>query len=268
MKADLHCHTTFSDGKFSVDEVLMYAKQTGLTHLAITDHDTFEGSKVAYARNSFLTIIIGIELSTYLQEESVHILGYFKNWEQVASMQPFLDNQLQKREERAYKIIENLKVMHGLKLDPTFIKKLTSITRGSIAREMVRQHLATDHREVFTKYLGDECPAYIPSTRLSTKIGIQMIHECGGLAVLAHPMDLKRNNPKDIIALGIDGIEAIYPKRQDVEQLYREIAQEHQLFITAGNDFHGLNDAKHGNIGDLSLKGKDLEVFLSRLYES
>lgn len=268
MKADLHCHTTFSDGKFTVDEVLTYAKQTGLTHLAITDHDTFEGSRLASKRNGSLSIIIGIELSTYHQEESVHILGYFKNWEQVESMQPFLNHQILKREERAYQIIENLNVMHGLKLDSSFLKKLNSITRGSIAREMIRQRVASNHNEIFTKYLGDTCPAYIPSTKLATEIGIKMIHDCGGLAVLAHPMDLKRNNPRAIIALGVDGIEAIYPKRQDVESLYREMAREHHLFITAGNDFHGLNEPKHGNIGELSLQGKDLEVFLQRLYES
>ncbi|MFA6628049.1 MAG: PHP domain-containing protein [Bacilli bacterium] len=268
MKADLHCHTTFSDGKFTVQEVLTYASQRGLDYLSITDHDTFAGSRVACAIPTRLKIIIGIELSTYLNDESVHILGFFNNWKQVESLQPFLDKQIQKREDRAYRMIENLKVMHGLHLNPAFLKKLNSITRGSIAREMINQQLAGDHKEVFTKYLGDDCPAYIPSTKVSTQKGIDLIHQCGGLAVLAHPMNLKKNDPVTIIKLGVDGLEAIYPRSQDQEGLYRQMAKDHGIFITAGNDFHALNDTKHGAIGDLVLSGRDLDIFLGALYES
>ncbi len=268
MRADLHCHTNFSDGKFTVQEVLTYAEARGLNYLAITDHDTFDGSRVASTLSTSIKLIIGIELSTFYNDESVHILGYFKNWSQVEALQPFLDDQIIKREQRAYKIIDNLQVMHGLQMNTAFLKKLNSITRGSIAREMIRQKLATDNKEIFSKYLGDHCPAYIPSTKVSTQKGIELIHACGGLAVLAHPMNLRKTNPIDILKMGVDGLEAIYPTGIDKEGFYRQMAKDYGLFITAGNDFHALNDYKHGNIGELVLSNSDLDIFLGALYES
>ena len=77
MKADLHIHTTYSDGVFSVKEVVKFAEKEGLTHISITDHDTLSGTLEALTMKTSLTIIPGIELSTYHQDESIHILGVF-----------------------------------------------------------------------------------------------------------------------------------------------------------------------------------------------
>ncbi len=266
MKADLHTHTTFSDGKYSVKEILSQVQNIGLDYLSITDHDTFEGNRLAYNISLLPQIIIGIELSTYHNDESVHILGYFKNWQDASKLEAHLQKQIQTRIKRAHQLIKNLEIFYGLKLDISFLDDLNSITRASIARAMIKQKLASSYEEIFTKYLGDDCPAYIPSSHFPTKEGIKLIKNSGGLAVLAHPMELNKNNPLEIIKLGVDGLEAIYSNRKEVEAYYRKMAFDNKLFVTAGSDFHYYNDNQHSNLGDTYLEGEDLKIFLDKLY--
>ncbi|HHU56380.1 MAG TPA: PHP domain-containing protein [Acholeplasmataceae bacterium] len=268
MKADLHIHTTYSDGKFTVEEVINLAISRNLDLISITDHDTFEGVKTALNMKKDLRIIIGIELSTIRNGENVHILGYFKNQDKIDEMQPILDKQIVRRHERAYKVLEKLKEHFNIDLDPSFIKETESVTRGTIAREIIKQGYDYTNRIIFKYMIGEGCPAYIPSSKIETEIGIKMIKECGGLAVLAHPMHLEHNDPQDIINYGLDGIEAIYPFKEDQEEKYRKLAEKNNIFITAGSDFHDFNDGRHGNIGDKYLIGDDLNKFLSVLYES
>jgi predicted metal-dependent phosphoesterase TrpH len=267
MKADLHSHTTFSDGKYTVDELLDYAILNNLDMISITDHDCFDGSILASKTDKNIKVIFGMELSTYRNDESVHILGYFKSLDNIKVIQPILDDQVAKRKIRALAMLEKLNQLFQIKLDPQFIYDTESVTRGSIAREIIKQGYPYTNREIFQKMIGDDSLAYIPSTKRSTKEGIDLIHKCGGLAVLAHPMELKKNKAQDIIDLGVDGIEAIYPNRKSEEGLYRELAKKNNLFITGGSDFHTFNDGRHGNIGQVYLSGEDLEIFLKVLYE-
>lgn len=267
MKADLHTHTNFSDGKYSVEELMDFAINNNLDMLSITDHDTFDGIKLASTLNKPLKLIYGIELSTYLNDESVHILGYFKDLKNIETMEPILHNQLSKRKDRAYQMLDLLKLHFNIDLNRDFVAQTESITRGTIAREIVKQGYPYTNQYIFQKMIGDGCPAYIPSSKLDTASGIKLIKDCGGLAVLAHPMDLKKNDPVDIIKLGVDGIEAIYAAHLDQEGLYREMAKKYNLFITGGTDFHYFNDGRHGNIGQTSINGADLERFLQVLNE-
>ncbi len=267
MKADLHSHTNYSDGKYSPNELLDYAINNNLDIISVTDHDTFSGVKEAVTLNKQIRVILGIELSTYLNDESVHILGYFKNLDNVEKLEPILDNLINKRKSRAVEMLDKLEELFNIKLDRSFIKDVQSVTRGTIAKEIIKQGYPYSNKEIFTKMIGDDCPAYIPSTKMDTKYGIKLIKEAGGLAVLAHPMLLKKNNPEEIISFGVDGIEAIYPNQQDKENIYRKLAKDNGIFITGGTDFHYFNDGRHGNIGQTYLSGKDLEVFLEKLDE-
>lgn len=268
MKADLHVHTNNSDGKYSVAEALKLAQEHRFDYLSITDHDTFAGVKEAQKINSSTNLIIGIELSTIRNDENVHILGYFKNDSLIDKMQPILDQQVIRRHQRAYLMLDKLKKHFNIDLDPSFINEVESVTRGTIAREIIKQGYDYDNRIIFKYMIGKGCPAYIPSSKIPTAEGIKLIQDCGGLAVLAHPMLLKENNPEEIINLGIDGIEAIYPFQEKEEQKYRELAKKHHLFITGGTDFHYNNDGRHGNFGSKYLQDDDLEKFLTVLYES
>jgi predicted metal-dependent phosphoesterase TrpH len=268
-KADLHMHTTYSDGSMTLKEVIQLAINANLDYISITDHDTLKGSIEAYNLQEIyeeIKFIIGFELSTESNDESVHILGYFKDSTNLDRLEDFLDDQRKQRVVRAHKIKDALLKHFNIDLNMDFADSLYSITRGSIANEIIKQGFPYSRKEIFDKMIGNGCPAYYPSTKLTTKHGIKLIHEYGGLAVLAHPCLLKKNNPEDIIKLGIDGIEAIYPmNKENDEIIFRGFAKKYNLFITAGNDFHTFHDGKHGNIGELVLTNNDLEIFLKKL---
>lgn len=269
IKADLHMHTNFSDGAKTVEEVIEIARSENLDYISITDHDTLAGSINAYnmqEKYHDIKFIIGIELSTENNDESVHILGYFKNPEDLKSFELYLENQRKQRKERAIKIKNALYEHFNIDLNMKFMDEIESVTRGTIANEIINQGYPYSRTEIFSKMIGNGNPAYYPSTKLTTKRGIKLIHDFGGLAVLAHPVLLKKNKVEEIISFGIDGIEAIYPANRDGdEDKYRGLAKIYGLFITAGNDFHDFNDNRHGHIGNLTLNDSDLNIFLKKL---
>lgn len=268
MKGDFHMHTTFSDGALTVDEVLALAKEKGLDIISITDHDELEGSIFAkkIADKYDIKTIVGFEFSTTFKDESIHILAYFKSLDYIDQLLKLLKVQREKRLHRAYEIKNRLKKFFNIDLDMTNLFKINSITRGSIANEIIKQGNNYTKQEIFKKMIGDDCPAYIPSSKIDTSYGIKLIKDCGGIAVLAHPINLKKVTPEEVIAFGIDGIEAIYPANQENDTLrYKSLAKKYNLFITAGSDFHSMNDHKHGNIGDIWIEDGDLNNFLKKM---
>ena len=100
---------------------------------------------------------------------------------------------------------------------------------------------------------------------MTPEYGIKMIHDHGGIAVVAHPCLLKKNNVFDIIKMGIDGIEGRYPSRFNDESMFRRFTKNNNLLFTAGSDFHYVNDMGHGDCGECTIDGKDLEKFLEVL---
>ncbi len=269
MRADLHIHTSFSDGVFSVQNIIQMAKDKGLQIIAITDHDEITGAIEAKKyEDESLRIITALELSTEYNDESIHILGYFNQIKDLDSFDNFLKKQRERRFERAYKIKEKLLEHFNIDLNMDFSKSVSSITRGTIAQEIIKQGFPYSKKEIFEKMIGNDCPAYFPSTKANPKFGIKLIHEHGGLAVLAHPVLINKSPVREIIEFGVDGIEAIYPANniEDTKKL-RRLAREYGIFVTAGSDFHSLDDYKHGNIGEYYLKNKELEIFLNKLTE-
>jgi len=268
-KADLHGHTVNSDGELTVLQLLEIVKEKGLDYYAITDHDCLNGADEAYdlmeSGKNPIHMIYGIELSTYNLEESIHVLGYFKTKLVECSLRNKLKEQLENRKIRAQKIFDLLKQHFNIVLDPSKIESRNSLTRGTIAKMIIEAGYPYTQKYIFEAILGDNCPCYIPSTHFSTQEGIDLIHENGGLAVLAHPCLLKKNNPLEIVKMGIDGIEAIYPKTFNEETKYRDMAKKYNLFITAGSDFHYLKDQNHGSVGSCIIKGQDLRNFLEKL---
>lgn len=267
MKADLHIHTTYSDGVFSVKEVVKFAEKEGLTHISITDHDTLSGTLEALTMKTSLTIIPGIELSTYHQDESIHILGYFPKHANFSLLQNFLAEQQKKRYTRALQILERLANL-GITLDINKISNVDSITRGTIAEMIIESGYNYTKQEIFDKFLGNHAPAYIPSTKFPTQEGINLLKSCGAIPVLAHPVNIKKTPIEEFIKMGVMGIEAIYPiNKQEQTQEYIKLADKYNLIITAGSDFHQYNDYKHGDIGKTVLKRRRLEKFLKVLNE-
>lgn len=265
MKADLHMHSLYSDGKHTVSELLEFADNMKLDYIAVTDHDTY--SSAFEDIDSSVKVIFGLELSTVYNGESVHILGYFKKKEDIEKLKVLLDSQKASRKDRAIKMARLLKEFHNINLDLSFTEKIESVSRGTIALEIIKQGYNYTMEQIFDKFIGKGCRAYIPSVKLETEEGIKAIKTCNGLAVLAHPMLLKAVDPMDIISLGVDGIEAVYNSFGNLESAYRKLAFDNGLFITGGSDFHFYNDNRHGNIGEVFIEGKDLENFLGRIDE-
>lgn len=265
MKADLHIHTTHSDGAFSVAEIIAMARN--LDYIAITDHDTFSGAREALAiAPDKPKIIFGIELSTENRDESVHLLGYFPDQGTIAGLEEKLLEQRRHRRTRAEAIRAKLKELFNIEIGFSGYEATESITRGTIASAIIERGYPFTREEIFDRMIGSGRPAYIPSTKLSTKEGIKLIRENGGFVFLAHPVLLRKNDPEEIIRMGVDGIEAVYPvNNKGDEKKYRRLAAEWDLLISGGSDFHILNDSMHGKLGGTPLKGRDLDLFLRAL---
>ncbi len=265
MKADLHSHTIYSDGSLTVDELMTRAIEHGLDVFAITDHDCLDGALEAYNKHTSLHMVYGVEVSTKANNESVHILGYFKKPLEDGNLIMTLEQHRKNRKIRANRILDLLEEKFLIKLDRSFIDLKQGVTRGTIGDEIIRQGYPYTKQEIFEKMIGKDCPCYIPSTQLSTHKGISLIHESNGIAILAHPCLLKNNNVEDIIRMGVDGLEAVYPRKNNSEDVYRGLAKKYNLLVTAGSDFHHLNDYGHGDVGECFIEGKDVERFLQVL---
>jgi hypothetical protein len=187
--ADLHIHTTYSDGAMSPEECVKYAQNVGLIAMAVTDHDTTNGIPAAIKEGSKrgIEVIPGIELSAELRnshDEEMHILGYFINWEDE-NFQQKLKLFRHVREKRAYHMLEKLKSL-GIDLNEKRLFEtagIGAIGRLHFAKVMVEQSIVAHTQEAFHKYLGDGKPAYVPKLRLSPGEAITMILRVGASAL-------------------------------------------------------------------------------------
>lgn len=250
MIADLHVHTTHSDGIFTPEEIVDLAYEKGLDAIAITDHDTISGIESAIIRSQEyknLYVIPGIEFScTYLNEE-VHLLGYFIDYKlsDIINVTKVLKEE---RYLRGVKIISKLNSI-GINISVDEVKKNIKgnlIGRPHIGRTLIEKKYVRSVEEAFNKYLGKNKPAYVERFKLETSEAINLIHKANGLAVLAHPGLIKKKNIiNDLIAKSIDGIEVIHSKHSHKDVLDSiDLADIYGLFKTGGSDFHG--DKRNG----------------------
>lgn len=247
-RADLHCHSTCSDGSLSPTQLVELAAEAGLTGLAITDHDNIDAFKKAekIAGEKGIKLIPGVELSTSHKQESVHILGYAFNVDDPG-LKAFCNQHQERRLQRVVKILALLKE-NGIHITDNDIKEaaggeITSIARPHVAMAMVKKGYVKDLKEAFHRFLGDNKICFIPGGMPSSEESIAIIHRAGGFAVLAHPHLLaKQRTARHVAALGCDGIECFYAKMpRDSEQKWINLANEKNLMITGGSDFHGAS---------------------------
>lgn len=245
MKFDLHVHTTHSDGTFTPKEIVDLARKIKLSGIAITDHDTTSGLEIAlkYSKSfNDLTIIPGIELSCVHENEEVHILGYYINYNDSNLINT--TNKIKKsRVERGLKIIEKLNQL-GLDININDVNKFTNnnfVGRPHVARALISRGYVSNMEEAFEKYIKLGAPAYVERYKISIKETINLIKSIGGIPILAHPGLIKNKKIlKYCLNKGIKGLEAIHPKhsKEDVHYLI-EFAKRNNLLITGGSDFHG-----------------------------
>jgi len=263
MTADLHIHTTASDGRLSAVGIIEQALQAKLSYIAITDHDTVDGllqlRSIPQAIPANLVVIPGIELSTDLSEYEAHILGYFIDIFNVE-----LRDQLEllkiHRHERAKEIIVKLnKLGYVINYDRVLelAGEVTSIGRPHIAKALVEKAYFPTVSDVFTTLLNKNGPAYVPHYKLTPKQVIDLIKRAGGVSILAHPGLIGNDRiVLDIIHSGIQGLEVYHPKHDEEQiQKYLGIANKHELIITGGSDFHAIPARFPPKLGIFTISG-------------
>ncbi|MDI6643133.1 MAG: PHP domain-containing protein [Candidatus Hodarchaeaceae archaeon] len=245
--ADLHIHTSASDGTYSAEEVLRRAKEAGLAAVGIADHDSVEGIRAALEVDEKygVEVIPGIELSSEHGETEIHILGYFLDWDD-RQFRALLDTIQKIRLWRAEVIVGKLQ---RLGIDISFEEILSEAKGGSIGRpHIVRVMLRHGHvktpDEAFERYLRYGRPAYVGKYELGLEDAIKLIRKLRGVPVLAHPVFSNVDDRlPELIKIGLRGIEA-YHSRQDqpTSKRYAEFAQKYGLIVTGGSDSHGAED--------------------------
>lgn len=260
MKADLHLHTTASDGRLTPAALVRLAAEKGLDVIAITDHDSIGGiddAMLAARSLPSLKVIPGVEINTDIPNGEVHILGYFLD-HQSQELDQTLKGLRQSRGQRARRIIAKLAKL-GIHVDWERIKQLAgdgSIGRPHIAQAMLEQGYIHSLQEAFNKYLGRRGPAYVERERLTPAAAVELVVRAGGLPVLAHPAGLDRLEELlgQLKQVGLVGLEAYYNgySQPTIDWLV-SIANKHGLIITGGSDFHGLGDKSETPIGGVDV---------------
>ena len=272
-RGDFHLHTNASDGKLNPKELIYEAYVNGLDIIAITDHDTTlnveEGIREGLSRN--IRVIPGIELSTIHNNESIHVLGYFKDDKyKDAYFQNLLFDMANYRIIRAKKIVENLYTFFKIKLDYQQILDEAKgvIARPHIAKAIINAGYKYDWNYIFDNLISNDSPAYVQTKKISTAEGITILKNHNALVVLAHPVLIKNSTIDEMLCLDFDGIEAVYSQNTKKQKAFLKAkAKEYNLIITAGSDFHGIttSDTSHGVIGSVSLHHNELAAFVSVL---
>ena len=239
---ELHCHTTYSDGRSTPTELVAEAAAVGVKALAITDHDTLGGWHEATdaALNHDIEIVPGVELSTVCNGRSLHILGYYPQRELLEEP---LGERLAGRKRRAAKIVANLAQM-GYPLDLPSLSGNMAIGRPHIAHAMVKAGYVNSSKEAFDRFIGEDKPAYVHYEKFTAAEGIALIKACKGVPVWAHPYLFRGGKVEDIlpelVTAGLMGIEVYHPNCcASKQRKLLEYCQEYDLIATGGTDYHG-----------------------------
>lgn len=249
MFADLHLHTHFSDGTYSPEELAGHAKRCGFKAVALTDHDTMEGCRrmAAACQSDGVEFIPATELTTEHSGNELHMLGYFldaENPKLLADLARFQEV----RRSRIFEMVERLNQLNiPLQVEAVFkLANCHSPGRPHVARAMVQAGLCGSLDEAFERFLKKGRPAWVPKFKISSAEAISLIHQAGGLAVLAHPgLNHTDEVIPDLVAEGMDGIECFHTKHStSMTQRYLEIADRHHLLVTGGSDCHGMSKGK------------------------
>jgi len=244
--ADLHLHTLFSDGTFTPEELVLNAQKQGLACIALTDHDTVEGCARASAAAAAVKMefIPGAELTAEHADTEVHILGYFLDTQNQVLLAKLARFQAD-RQNRIHEMCAALN-KHGIPLKAESVFALANCQspgRPHVARAMVKEKLIGNLDEAFERFLKKGRPAWVPKTKMSALESVELIHQAGGLAVMAHP-GLNRTDEiiPALVDAGLDGIECFHTKHSTVmAERYLEIAEKHHLLVTGGSDCHGFS---------------------------
>jgi 3',5'-nucleoside bisphosphate phosphatase len=249
---DLHTHSTASDGTFRPADLVREAAGSGVTHLALTDHDGIAGldEARAEAQKGSIVFLGGVEISADYQPGTMHILGYgFREGDPALNAK--LEDLRRARDERNPKIVRKLGEA-GVEVTMEEVAAAAGgkvVGRPHFARVLVNRNNVKTAQEAFDRYLAKGKPAYVDKVRLPPRESIATIRRAGGVAVLAHPNQLKTPGDaeldvvvKSLADAGLQGIECYYRDHaEEDEARFLALAEKYCLVPTGGSDFHGKN---------------------------
>ena len=243
-RIDLHIHTIFSDGTYTPEEAVLQAKKLRLVAISITDHDSVAGLDRALAagKGMGIEVVPGVEMSSDVGEDEIHILGYFLDWKKGDFLRQ-LERFQAARANRNQKLLKKLDGL-GMGVDYREVRKLAPrgvISRLHIARLMVEKGYVSSIGDAFEQWLNPGRPAYVQKMKVSPFDIIGLLLEAEAIPVFAHPFLSHRDDLiPALIKAGLKGIEVYHSAHNPrVVAHYKRIAQKQHLLITGGSDCHG-----------------------------
>ncbi len=272
-KADLHIHTDISDGSFTTEEVIKTAKENGLTHIAITNHDTVKGLKdaIELGKKYRITVIPGIEISAYdyKRNRKVHLLGYGINLD-GKYVTKLCERLLKDRNDMTLKQVEIIKSL-GYNISKQEVKaygKNSDISyKQHIMQVMIdKGYIDEIYAPLYKELFKNNGPCEMEVEYIDVLDAIDAIKKDNGIPVLAHPGQLKSYELlEELVEKGLVGVEKYHISHNEGDyKRIDELAKKHNLIITGGSDFHGKYGKKR-NIGCCTTPRRSVEVILKGL---
>lgn len=262
MLADLHTHSTYSDGKYTPRQLVRTAAAHNIAFLALTDHDSWNGVEEALAAakqyGNKIKVIPGVEMGTQLRENSIHILGYYidRNYEPLHLK---MNEMRHAREKRLSKMLDKLHELGYAIAVEACDPQNRAVGRPHVAKALVAAGYFSGVQEVFDKLLKRGGPAYVPQPKLLPEEAIDLIHAAGGIAVLAHPSELNDQALVENLLrqYAFDGLEVYHPSADAAAQKYwRQLADKYKLLVGGGSDFHGIPDRFPPELGIFKIQAE------------
>lgn len=267
---DLHTHSLASDGEYRPAEVAARSAAAGTRVWSLTDHDTVAGQAegAEAAGRLGLRFVPGIELSVYLEQREIHVLGHFVD-PGHPSLRRFEDFLAERRRVRMGEMVSRLAAL-GIAIGEDDIVKWSggkTIGRPHVARALMAAGAVATVKEAFDRYLGEGKPAYVPRYRMEAEESIRFVREVGGVATVAHPgtSRIERDALVRLRQAGLSGLEAGHPDHHpSVREKYRRLCQELDLVPTAGTDYHGEAVSPGRSLGSAEMAAEELERLEAR----
>ena len=273
---DLHLHTTASDGRCTPEDLVERCSRAGLRAISVTDHDTRAGEAAARARATErgIEFVSGIEITSVHAGKDVHILGYDLPAD-TPELEQLITEQRRLRIERAREIAHRLD-RAGAPIDIDALVASASQASGkAVARPQIAQYLiaaghASSVAEAFDRFLGEQCAAYVAHQGASPAAVVGLIAGAGGLASLAHPGRLNRDDLiPGLVAAGLTCIEAYHSTHDEAAQAhYLDTARRYGLLVTGGSDYHGDGTRHAECFGVVGLTPAAFDRFKERLNDT
>lgn len=270
-KGDFHNHSTASDGRLTPTEIVDLAASKGVRYFALTDHDSTEGiveARAAAAKHDRFVLIPGVELSTDIEGDEVHVVGHLQSTDDP-ELQSALGRFRDARFERGRKMTERLKEL-GMPVDWARVQEIAgegSVGRPHVAQAMVEAGHVGSIQQAFDLYIGRTGPAYVERVKMTPAEAVATLRRFGAPPILAHPRDIK-----DLEALltelkpaGLAAMEVFYKdyEQETIDRLW-DYCRKFEILPIGGSDYHALKGPGEKLPGDIPLPDWAIRDFLEK----